>query len=239
MRNILVTGVTLGLGLAIATRLAADGHRVIGLSRQLSPAYAALMAAHAGQVLFEPLDIADIEAMPARVQAVVKAHGVPFGLVNNAATGRHGVLATMHRKDIDIILRTNLTGPITLTKYVSRQMLGQREGRIVQITSIIARTGFNGLSVYAASKAGLEGFSRSLARELGRAGITVNCVAPGLMTTEMTTGFDDEQMSAIRRRAPLGLAETSDSAAAVSYLLGPDAARVTGTVLTVDGGSTA
>ncbi len=118
-------------------------------------------------------------------------------------------------------------------------MLRRREGRIVNISSIIATTGFHGLAAYAASKAGLEGFTRSLSRELGKMGITVNCVAPGYMETEMTGGLDVHKMASIRRRAPLVLPEPDDAAAAVAYLLGPGGARVTGTVLTVDGGSTA
>ena len=118
-------------------------------------------------------------------------------------------------------------------------MMLQRGGRIVNVSSIIARTGFSGLSVYAASKAGLEGLSRSLARELGRVGITVNCVAPGYMQTEMTRSLEGEQLESVRRRSPLGLPLVEDAAAAVYYLLSPDAARVTGTVITVDGGSTA
>jgi 3-oxoacyl-[acyl-carrier protein] reductase len=160
-------------------------------------------------------------------------------LVNNAGIGLDGVLATMHQSDIERLIATNLVGPIILTKYIARTMLSQGEGRIINISSIIASTGFHGLSVYAASKAGIEGFTRSLSRELGKMKITVNCVAPGYMETEMTSGLSDAKMGAVRRRAPLGLPLTSDAAGAVAYLLGDDAARVTGTVLTVDGGSTA
>jgi 3-oxoacyl-[acyl-carrier protein] reductase len=118
-------------------------------------------------------------------------------------------------------------------------MLSRKEGRIINVSSIIATTGFNGLSVYGASKAGLSGFTRSLARELGRTNITVNCVAPGFMATDMTAGLEGEKLDSIRRRAPLGLAEPDDAAGAVAYLLSNDARRVTGTTLTVDGGSTA
>jgi 3-oxoacyl-[acyl-carrier protein] reductase len=145
----------------------------------------------------------------------------------------------MHQSDIDRVMATNLTGPIVFTKYISRSMLSRGEGRIVNISSIIASTGFHGLSVYAATKAGLEGFTRSLSREIGKLGLTVNCVAPGYMETEMTEGLQGGKLDSIRRRAPLGLPRVEDAAGAVSYLLGPDAARVTGAVLTVDGGSTA
>jgi 3-oxoacyl-[acyl-carrier protein] reductase len=239
MRTVLVTGVSRGLGLAIAGRLVADGYRVVGLGRRLSEPYAELMGRHPGAALFETLDVADLPAIPERTRQILAAHRPVHGLVNNAGIGLDGVLATQHHSDIEKIITTNLLGPITLTKYVSRSMLARREGRIVQISSIIASTGFHGLSVYAASKAGLEGFTRSLARELGKYGITVNCVAPGYMETEMTEGLVGEKLESVRRRAPLGLARVEDAAGAVAYLLGPDAARVTGTVLTVDGGSTA
>lgn len=238
MRTILVTGVSRGLGLAIAERLVAEGYRVIGLSRGVGD-YAGLMARAPERALFQRFDISDIGAIAHVAHNLLKAHGPFYGLVNNAGIGLDGVLATMHSSDIERVLTTNLLGPITLTKYVSRTMLSHGEGRIVNISSIIASTGFHGLSVYAASKAGLEGFTRSLARELGKLKITVNCVAPGFMETEMTSGLAENKLDSIRRRAPLGLPLTSDAAGAVVYLLSDDGARITGTVLTVDGGSTA
>ena len=149
------------------------------------------------------------------------------------------VCATMHSTEISKILRVNLESPIVLTKYASRSMLINSVGRIVNISSIIAATGFNGLSVYAASKAGIEGFTRSLSRELGRSNITVNCVAPGYMETDMTSGMKGDKIDSIRRRSPLGLAHVEDIAGAVSYLLSKETERVTGTVIKVDGGSTA
>ena len=118
-------------------------------------------------------------------------------------------------------------------------MLENSVGRIINISSIIASTGFNGLAVYAASKAGIEGFTRSLARELGRSNITVNCVAPGYMETDMTSGMKGDKIESIKRRSPLGLAHVEDVAGAVSYLLSKETERITGTVITVDGGSTA
>ena len=145
----------------------------------------------------------------------------------------------MHSTEISKILRVNLESAIVLTKYASRSMLINSVGRIVNISSIIAATGFNGLSVYAASKAGIEGFTRSLSRELGRSNITVNCVAPGYMETDMTSGMKGDKIDSIRRRSPLGLAHVEDIAGAVSYLLSQETERVTGTVITVDGGSTA
>jgi 3-oxoacyl-[acyl-carrier protein] reductase len=241
VKTVLITGVSRGLGLATARRLLTDpaGYRVIGLSRSLSPEYAALVAEAGGRVTFLPFDIGDLGAIPQLVTDIVAEHGPLWGLVNNAGIGMDGVLATMHRTDIEKVLAINLTAPLILTKYVSRGMLTAREGRIVNISSIIASTGFHGLAAYAASKAGLEGMTRSLSRELGKRGITVNCVAPGYMETEMTRGIDVHQMASIRRRATLGLATPEDAAGAVAYLLSPEAARITGTIVTVDGGSTA
>jgi 3-oxoacyl-[acyl-carrier protein] reductase len=239
MKTILVTGVSRGLGLAIAERLVADGYRVVGLGRSLSNDYRALMDSAPGQVQFESFDITEIRAIPERARLLIHDHKPIFGLVNNAGIGLSGVLGTMHQSDIDRVLTTNLTGPIALTKYISRSMIARREGRIVNISSIIASTGFHGLSVYAATKAGLEGFTRSLARELGKMKVTVNCVAPGYMETEMTRGLAGEKLDSVRRRAPLGLPTVTDAAWAVSYLLGPDGACLTGTIITVDGGSSA
>ncbi|MFN7225377.1 MAG: SDR family NAD(P)-dependent oxidoreductase [Paracoccaceae bacterium] len=241
MKTVLVTGVSRGLGLAISARLLKDreSYHVIGLSRSLSPAYQELMDGAKGQADFIRFDMGDLAGIPQLVTDLVARHGPFWGLVNNAGIGMDGVLATMHRTDIEKVLAINLTAPLILTKYVSRGMLSARKGRIVNISSIIASTGFHGLAAYAASKAGLEGMTRSLSRELGKRGITVNCVAPGYMETEMTTGIDVHQMASIRRRATLGLAEPADAAGAVAYLLGTEAARITGTVITVDGGSTA
>jgi 3-oxoacyl-[acyl-carrier protein] reductase len=150
------------------------------------------------------------------------------------------VLATMPNSSIDHLMRLNIQAPILLSKYLVRSMLLNRKGRIINISSIIAKTGFNGLSVYAASKAALEGFSKSLAREVGKAGITVNCVAPGYMQTDMTSSLLGDKLESIKRRSPLGkLATVDDAAAMVIYLLSERASAITGTVLTVDAGSTA
>lgn len=239
MKTVLVTGVSRGLGLAIAHRLVADGYRVLGHSRTESAAYRELCEASAGQAIFRPLDMMDLDAVADAGRAAIKADGPIYGLVNNAGIGTDGVLATMHRTDIEAVLATNLLGPIILTKYVMRSMLARREGRIINISSIIASTGFHGLSVYAASKAGLEGFTRSLSREAGKMRVTVNSVAPGYMETEMTASLKGDKLDSVRRRAPLGLPRPDQAAGAVAYLLSDDGAAVTGRVLTVDGGSTA
>lgn len=239
MKTVLVTGGTRGLGLAIARRLTKEGYRVIGVGRSPSDGFAEL-ASESSLVAFEPFDLAETNKIHDWVRDLTRRHGRFYGLVNNAAVGIDGVLATMHERDIERALALNLQSPIVLTKYLSRSMLIAGEGRIVNISSIIALTGFNGLSVYAASKAGLIGFSRSLSRELGKAGVTVNCVAPGYMETEMTQGIASERLATIKRRSPSGrLATTDDVAGAVAYLMGDDGKMVTGSTITVDGGSTA
>jgi 3-oxoacyl-[acyl-carrier protein] reductase len=146
----------------------------------------------------------------------------------------------MHNREIEQLLRVNVTSPIVLSKYLCRPMLAERRGRIVSISSIVARTGYRGLSVYAATKAALEGFTRSLARDLGPRGVTVNCVAPGFVDTEMTAVLAGESLDRIRRRSALGrFPDPDEIAAAVEYLLAPASAGITGTVLTVDAGNSA
>lgn len=239
--NVLLTGATRGLGLAVAQRLVAEGYDVIGVARTLTPEFQRLTEATdgRGRAYFVQYDLADLAGIHELVRSVTTAHGPLFGLINNAAIGMDGVLATLHARDIDRTLQVNLHAPLYLAKYASRTMMTQGRGRIINVSSIIAVTGFSGLSVYAATKAGLEGMARSLSRELGRVGITVNCVAPGFMETDMTLSLHGEKLDGIKRRCPIGLATVQDVAGAVAYLLGPDGTKITGTVVTVDGGSTA
>lgn len=240
MKTVLLSGATRGLGLAIARRLTAEGYRVVGFGRTETDGLTDLVRdASPGEAHFVRFDLDDIDGIPQLVHDVTGRFGPLYGLVNNAAVGGEGLLATMHATDIDRVLRVNLTATIHLTKYACRSMLARRSGRIVNVTSIVARTGFSGLSVYAATKAGLEGFTRSLSRELGRVGVTVNCVAPGFMATDMTKGLEGENLDRVTRRSPLGLANVGDAAGAVAFFLGDDAARTTGTVITVDGGGSA
>lgn len=238
MKTVLLTGPVRGLGLAISQRSAQEGYRVIGVGRKMSDDYKALMAENEN-VHFVAYDLNDLDGIPKLVSGITREHGALYGVVNNAGIGLDGVLATQHGSEISQVLRVNLEAAILMTKYGCRSMLAKREGRIINISSIIASTGFNGLAVYAASKAGLEGFTRSLSRELGRINITVNCVAPGYMETDMTAGLVGEKLNSIRRRAPLGLPRVEDAAGAVSYLLSKDGSAVTGSIITVDGGSTA
>ena len=240
MKTILLTGPARGLGLSISKKLVSEGYRVIGVSRKLTSDFEKLMSKKfSGKAHFISCDLEKLQEIPELVNGITRKYGNIYGLVNNAGIAFDGVLATMHGTEISKVLRINLESAIVVTKYACRSMLTSSEGRIINISSIIASTGFNGLSVYAASKAGLEGFMRSLSRELGRSKITVNCVAPGYMETDMTAGMKADKIDSVRRRSPLGLAHVEDVAGAVSYLLSKEAERITGTVITVDGGSTA
>lgn len=241
-KRILITGGTRGVGLAVAARLKLDGYDVIATGRKPTEALTQLIEAGEGPgtVQFRELELGKQESFQGFIAGLVKEGGPLYGLVNNAAIGLDGVLATMHDSQITELVNVNVLGTILLTKYAHRSMLARREGRIINISSIIAQTGFNGLSVYAASKSAMLGFTRSLARELGRVNITVNAIAPGYMATDMSAGLDDEKLGSIRRRSPLGrLAETQDVAAVTAFLLSATARNITGTCLTVDAGSTA
>lgn len=236
---VLVTGASRGVGLAICEHLANTGYRVVGAARNNTHEFEALQQRYAGTVEFVSLDLAQISGHHEWVRRLERQFGPLFGLVNNAGIAYDGVLATMHETQIAELIQVNLTGTIVLTKYALRSMLPLRRGRVIQIASIIASTGFNGLSVYAATKAGLLGFTRSLAREVGRANITVNSVSPGYLETQMSAGLAPDKLEAIVRRSPLGkLAEVVDVAAAVGYLLSAAGERVTGIDLKVDAGST-
>lgn len=236
---VILTGASKGLGLATCKKLLADGYAVVAASRSCSSDLAALIANNP-DVHYEQLDLGDAASLHTRATEIVKKHGVPYALINNAALAHDGVLGTMHESQIVEMITVNVTGTIIFTKYISRFMLKLRNGRIVNVSSIIASTGFNGLSVYAASKAALNGFTRSLSRELGRIGITVNSVAPGYMQTDMSAGLEGDQLEQIRRRSALRRLTTVDEAAgSIAYLLSDAAAAITGTILTVDAGNTA
>ena len=244
MRNVLVTGGSRGIGLAIAQKLAVEGYRVVALARsegaELAPAMKAVAASGAGELLFEPFDLGDLDAIPDLARRLKRRVGAFYGLVNNAGMGTDGLLANMHVSQIETLVRVNTVAPIVLTKHIVRSMMTERAGRIVNMASIVASTGYSGLSVYAATKASMVGFTKSLAREVGRMGITVNAVAPGFLDTELTKGLgEDGREQVVRRSALRRLAEVDDVAAAVAYLMSEAGRNVTGSVLTVDAGNTA
>ena len=243
-RSVLVTGGSRGLGLAIAQGLAGAGYDVIAVARKKSKEVTAAIAesarARQGALHFVPFDLGKIDEIPDFVRGLRKEFGPLFGLVNNAALGHDGVLATMHNSRIEELVRVNTLSPIVLSKYVVRAMMSDGAGRIVNVASIVGFTGYSGLSAYAATKASMLGFTRSLAREVGRLGITVNAVAPGFLATEMTHGLAGEQRQRVTRRSALRrLAEVDDVANAVEYLLSDKARNISGTVLTIDAGATA
>lgn len=243
-RSVVVTGGSRGLGLGIVRRLAAAGYRVIAIARKSSDALVQAMeeaaAANQGSVHFFPCDLGDVHAIPHLVKDLQKQFGSIYGLVNNAGISFDGSLALMPTSQIEQLLRVNALSPIVLSKCVVRSMMAVRTGRIVNVASITAFTGYSGLSVYSATKAALIGFSRSLSREIGRMGITVNAVAPGFVDTDLTHGMTEDQRAQIERRSALKrMVEVDDVADAVEFLLSDRAKNVTGTVLTVDAGSTA
>lgn len=241
MRNVLISGGTRGVGLAIARKLAGDGYRVFALGRKESPDLTAAIAAVSADALhFVPFDLVNIDVIPDLIREMKVAHGPLYGLVNNAALGTEGLLSNMHNSDIEKLVKLNTVSPIVLTKYAVRAMMTAGTGRIVNISSIIGFTGYSGLSVYGATKASMLGFTRSLAREVGRLGVTVNAVAPGFMDTEMTAGMNDEQRGKIAKRSALQrLVDVEDVAASVAFLMSDAAKNITGTVMTVDAGNTA
>ena len=243
MHNILVTGGSRGIGLAIARRLAAAGYNVIAVARRESDELREAIRQikdGSGGLQFRAFDLSEVDAIPAFVKGLRDQFGAIYGLVNNAGIGTEGLLATMHNTEIEALLRLNTLSPIILTKYIVRQMMADGAGRIINMSSIIATTGYNGLSVYGATKAAASGFTRSLAREVGKLGITVNAIAPGFVDTELTQGLGEEQRKRIAGRSALRrLPEPDDVARMVEYLLGEGGRNVTGTVFTIDAGNTA
>jgi 3-oxoacyl-[acyl-carrier protein] reductase len=244
MRNVIVTGGSRGLGLAMSGALAAAGYRVIAVARKVTPELTAAAGKAAqegrGAIEFRACDLSDVETLAPLVRALRTDFGALYGLINNAGLGTSGILSNMRDAEIQRLIQLNTVSPIVLSKYVVRSMMTQREGRIVNIASIVAATGYSGLSVYSATKASLIGFTRALAREVGQLGITVNALAPGFVDTEMTHELSDSQRQKIARRSALHrMPEPIDVARSVEFLLGDGGRNITGTVITIDAGNTA
>lgn len=239
-RTIIVTGGSRGLGLAINRALLAAGYSVATCSRTLGAALPALLDAHPDRLFWHQADIGDSASSQAFIDATVQRLGTPWGLVNNAGIAREGILATLPLVEVEQLIQTNLTGAIQTARAVLRHMLSRPGGgRIINISSIIGQRGYTGLAAYAATKAGLDGLTRALAREVGRRQITVNSVAPGYLDTEMSGTLSARQQDQIVRRTPLGrLGTAADIAPAILFLLGDDAQFITGQTLTIDGGIT-
>jgi 3-oxoacyl-[acyl-carrier protein] reductase len=227
-RSVLVTGGNRGIGLAIARAFAAQGDKVAVTHR----------GANAPDELFGVrCDVTDTEEVEAAFATVEQEHGPVEVLVANAGITRDTLLLRMSEDDWSRVIETNLTGSFRVAKRATKGMLRLRRGRLVFISSVVGLLGSAGQVNYAASKAGLIGFARSLARELGSRGITVNVVAPGFVNTDMTAALGEDRQTEIKKQIPLGrIAEASEVAKTIRFLAGDDAAYITGAVIPVDGG---
>jgi 3-oxoacyl-[acyl-carrier protein] reductase len=215
------------------------GYRVIAIARSKSAEFAVV---EQDRLVLHTYDLSDIDGLRTIVEHIRREYGPIYGLINNAGIGTSGLLATMPETDIQRLIALNVTSPIVLSKHAVRSMMAHRwpEGRIISVSSIVASTGYAGLSVYSATKASLIGFTRSLAREVGSLDITVNAIAPGFIATDMTQELTTEKREQIARRSALRrLVVASDVAYAVEYLMSDRARNITGTVLTIDAGNTA
>jgi 3-oxoacyl-[acyl-carrier protein] reductase len=233
----LVTGASRGIGKAIALELATRGATVVGTATTEAGALAVteMLAPHGGRGAV--LNVTDVPACDALVDILTKQSGGLHILVNNAGITRDNLAMRMKDEDWDAVLQTNLSAVFRLSRAVMRGMMKARWGRIINITSVVGSSGNPGQANYAAAKAGVAGMSRALARELGSRGVTVNCVAPGFIETDMTSALDDTQTAALLGQIPLGrLGSAADIAHAVAFLASPNASYITGTTLHVNGG---
>jgi 3-oxoacyl-[acyl-carrier protein] reductase len=241
-RVALITGGSRGLGAGLVDAFLEAGYVVETCSRSKTDTVRAREADPGleGRFFFTAVDIAKQTEAEAFVKEAAARHGRLDVLVNNAGVAREGVLALFGNDALDDVIDLNVKGSIYVARAASRVMLARRSGAIVNISSVVGLSGYRGLSVYGATKAALDGFTRGLARELGSRGITVNSVAPGYLRTEMSHGLDDGQLGQIARRTPMGrLGDPDDVARAVLFLADPANTYITGQVLVVDGGLSA
>ncbi len=235
----IVTGASRGIGRAIALRLAKDGHTVVGTATSESGAVAiAQVFAEAGlKGAGRVLDVADADSIDSFVKSVAEEFGAPTILVNNAGITRDNLLMRMKDEEWDDVIRTNLSSIFRMSKACLKGMMKARAGRIVNVTSVVGATGNAGQANYAAAKAGIVGFTKSLAKEVGSRNITVNSVAPGFIDTDMTRALPEEHRKALLANIPLGrLGASEEIAGAVAFLCSDEAAYITGETLHVNGG---
>jgi 3-oxoacyl-[acyl-carrier protein] reductase len=238
-RIALVTGASRGIGRGIALTLAARGAHVVAAARTVEAAAATAeeIQRAGGQAQAIALDIADDGSVESAVAALLKEHATIPLLVNNAGITRDGLLMRMKREDWNQVIDTNLSGIYRVCRSLVPSMVKARYGRIVNVTSVVARIGNPGQANYAAAKAGVEGFTRSLAAELASRNVTVNCVAPGFIDTDMTRGLSEAQRAALLEQVPLGrLGTPDDVAGGVAYLMSDAASYITGITLPINGG---
>lgn len=238
-RVVVVSGGSKGLGLNICEKLLSEGYCVATFSRKSSLALEQVVKEYKGQIYWESVDISNSSQLLEYLQNVKKQFGRVGYLVNNAGTASEGLLTLMKGKDISKMMQVNLEGTICLSQMCIKQMLIAGFGVIVNVSSIVGIRGFKGVGVYSATKAALDGFTRSLSKELGAMGIRVNAVAPGFMETDMTTELTEKQKERIIRQTPLGrLGTVEDIALVVKFLLSDEARFITGQTVVVDGGLT-
>jgi len=235
----LVTGASRGIGQAIALELGKRGATVIGTatSEKGAAGITAMLAEHGITGAGKVLDVTDPESITAFFKDLKGSHGTPTILVNNAGITRDNLLMRMKDEEWDAVIQTNLTSAFRMSKACLRGMMKAKHGRIITITSVISATGNPGQANYAATKAGVIGFTKSLAREVGSRGITANTVAPGFIDTDMTRALPEEQCARLLEQIPLArLGDTSDIACAVAFLASDEAGYITGETIHVNGG---
>ena len=237
--TILLSGGSRGLGLTLVSALLEDGHRVATFSRERTGNIDEFEKKYIDRFFFQCGDMATPSDLEVVVRSTEKKLGPIEVLINNAGLARDGVLPTMHPKDIETVVSVNLLGTLNLTRLVSRSMVVRQHGRIITISSIVGSRGYRGLAAYAATKAGLDGMTRALARELGAKNIRVNSIAPGFLETEMSKSLGDENLNQIVRRTPLGrLGTPDDVVGCLRFLISPASDFITGQTLIIDGGIT-
>ncbi|PJD97642.1 MAG: SDR family oxidoreductase [Parachlamydia sp.] len=237
-KHLIVSGGSKGLGFFLTESLLKSGYHVSTFSRHTTAEMTHLSQDYASQFYFAPLDISNASELEAFCTSAIQRLGNIYGVINNAAIAVDGIFATLPEVEIEKILTINLMGALALTRHCLRNMLANKEaGRILSISSVVAQRGAKGLATYAATKAALEGMTRSLAREVGSRQITVNAIAPGYMKTDLSDSLSEMQQNSIIRRTPLGrLTEFSDIYPMIEFLLSEKGQFITGQTIVIDGG---